>query len=190
MPNYGALLFVTIFWSVGFTLWATVQGAITLGACEGRGGRAAPGPHERRRVRRHAHCAGHGLAGPQVAPNLPYAVYFYVAGGCIAVAAFLCSLLGTHASGSEPRARLILRREYGLFYLLTFLEGCRRQIFSIFASFALILVYQVPLAHMLALQFVNAILIAVTAPQIGKIVDKRAARPADVLQRRPDRRLL
>lgn len=64
------------------------------------------------------------------------------------------------------------RREYGLYYLLTFLEGCRRQIFSIFASFALILVYHVPVQHMLLLQFVNSVLIAVTAPRIGKLVDR------------------
>lgn len=176
MPNYSTLLFATIFWSVGFHLWATVQGAITLALAKGEEG----GRHLGRMgaVASVATLAALGAAWlvRQIAPGLPYAAYFYVAGTCIAGSALLCSLLGTHASGSEPRARLILRREYGLFYLLTFLEGCRRQIFSIFASFALILVYHVPLAHMLALQFVNAILIAVTAPQIGKIVDKRGQR--------------
>jgi hypothetical protein len=46
--------------------------------------------------------------------------------------------------GRRARARLILRREYGLFYLLTFLDGCRRQIFGIFASYVLIAEYKVP----------------------------------------------
>src|SRR5258708_16226048 len=84
----------------------------------------------------------------------------------------MCARLSAHASGGK-RARIILRREYSLFYLLTFLEGCRRQIFSIFASFALIVVYHVPLKNMLALQFINAILISLTAPYIGKLVDKQ-----------------
>lgn len=176
VPNYGALLFVTVFWSVGFHLWATVQGAITLALAKGEEG----GRHLGRMagVGSLATLAALGTAWlvRQAAPGLPYTAYFYVAGASICAAALLCALLGTHASGSEPRARLILRREYGLFYLLTFLEGCRRQIFSIFASFALILVYHVPLAHMLALQFINAILIAVTAPQIGRLVDKRGQR--------------
>ncbi len=176
VPDYAALLFVTIFWSVGFHLWATVQGAITLALAKGEEG----GRHLGRMagVGSIATLTALGAAWlvRQAAPNLPYTIYFYVAGACICAAAVLCARLGTHASGTEPRARLILRREYGLFYLLTFLEGCRRQIFSIFASFALILVYKVPLQHMLALQFVNAILIAVTAPQIGKIVDKRGQR--------------
>jgi MFS family permease len=117
--------------------------------------------------------AAYGAA--QLLPRLDYNVYFLAAGASIFVAALLCMGLSTHAAGA-PRARIILRREYGLFYLLTFLEGCRRQIFSIFASFALILVYHVPLRNMLALQFVNAILIAVTAPRIGKIIDRSGER--------------
>ena len=47
----------------------------------------------------------------------------------------------------------------GLFYLLTFLEGCRRQIFSIFASAALILVYHAPLKVMVNLQLIGGILV-------------------------------
>lgn len=83
--------------------------------------------------------------------------------------------LSHHAAGGQ-RQRLIFRKEYWLYYLLIFLEGCRRQIFSIFASFALILVYHEPLEHMLILQFVNAILIAVTAPKMGKMIDKLGER--------------
>jgi hypothetical protein len=107
-------------------------------------------------------------------PARQYHPYFLVAGGCIAVAALLCLSLSSHASGTGARARIILRREYGLYYLLTFLEGCRRQIFSIFASFALILVYHVPLRHMLLLQFINAILIR----------SRWRARPTYLLQHR------
>jgi len=108
-------------------------------------------------------------------PRDRYFVYFYLAGASILVAAYLCTRLSTHAAGA-PRARLILRREYSLYYLLTFLEGCRRQIFMIFASYALIVVYKVPLPAMLALQFINAIMIAVTAPKIGRLVDRHGER--------------
>ena len=62
-------------------------------------------------------------------PKLAYEDYFIVAGISILGSAVLCSMMSTHAE-TAPRARLILRKEYGLFYLLTFLEGCRRQIFS------------------------------------------------------------
>ncbi len=175
VPHYSFLIGITVFWSVGFHLWATVQSAITLALARGQEG----GRHLGRMsaVASVATLAALGLATmlAKVAPKLDYNVYFTLAGACILVAALLCIQLSTHAEGA-PRARIILRREYSLYYLLTFLEGCRRQIFSIFASFALILVYRVPLVSMLALQFINAILIAFTAPAIGKLIDRRGER--------------
>jgi predicted MFS family arabinose efflux permease len=175
MPGYSLLIAVTVFWSIGFHLWASVQSAITLMLARGQEG----GRHLGRMsaVGSVATLAALGLATmmAKFVPKLNYNVYFFLAGICIFLAALLCMQLSTHAAGA-PRARIILRREYSLFYLLTFLEGCRRQIFSIFASFALILVYRVPLASMLALQFINAIMIAITAPAIGRLVDRRGER--------------
>ena len=176
MPEFGSLVAITIFWSVGFHLYASMSPVITLTLAKGQEG----GRHLGRMgaVGSLATLAGLGTARllQWLVPTLPYDGYFYIAGGCIFGAGLLCMALGHHSASTEPRARLILRREYSLFYLLTFLEGCRRQIFSIFASFALILVYRVPLAHMLTLQLVNAVLIAVTAPYIGKLVDRKGER--------------
>lgn len=175
VTHYAPLVAVTVFWSVGFHLWASVSPAITLALARGQEG----GRHLGRMtaVGSAATLCALGLAWglARFVPRTEYAFYFYLAGACIFVAAVLCLCLSTHAAGA-PRARLVLRREYRLFYLLTFLEGCRRQIFSIFASFALILVYKVPLENMLLLQFLNAFLIALTAPIIGRIVDRRGER--------------
>jgi hypothetical protein len=171
VPHFAGLIGITVFWSIGFHLYAAMSPAITLALAKGEEG----GRHLGRMagVGSIATLAGLGTAygAAQLFPKLDYNVYFVTAGVAILAAAVLCMGLSTHAEGA-PRARIILRREYSLFYLLTFLEGCRRQIFSIFASFALILVYHVPLRHMLALQFVNSILIAITAPRIGRLIDK------------------
>lgn len=175
MPHYAGVVLITVFWSVGFHLYTSVAPAITLALAKGQEG----GKHLGRMsaVGSIATLAGLGLAwGLSKLPfHVDYNVYFYIAGVTIFIAAILCACLSTHAEGGE-RAPIILRREYGLFYLLTFLEGCRRQIFSIFASFALILVYHIPVQKMLALQFANAILIAITAPHIGKMMDRKGER--------------
>ncbi|HLV80933.1 MAG TPA: MFS transporter, partial [Chthonomonadaceae bacterium] len=174
-PGYAQLVAVTVFWSVGFHLWASVSPAITLTLARGQQG----GRHLGRitSVGQVATLGALGFASLLAAfmRQPAYGLYFFLAGACILAAALLCLPLSAHASGA-PRASIILRREYSLYYLLTFLEGCRRQIFSIFASFALILIYRVPVAHMLVLQFVNAILISFTAPWIGKLVDRRGER--------------
>ena len=174
--GYAPLVAITVFWSIGFHLYVSVAPAITLTLAKGQEG----GRHLGRMgaVGSLATLAGLGVAllAARLAPGLPYSAYFYTAGACMVAGAVLCWTLSTHAASQEPRARLILRREYSLFYLLTFLEGCRRQIFSIFASFALIVVYEVPLRNMLALQFINAILIALTAPVMGRFIDRRGER--------------
>jgi hypothetical protein len=176
VSGYWMLVAVTVFWSVGFHLWASVSPAITLALARGKEGGRHLGRMQA--VGSAATLSALGLAWTlsKLVHKPVYTPYFLLAGGSILVAAALCSQLSAHAEGA-PRARLILRREYGLFYLLTFLEGCRRQIFGIFASFTLILVYQVPLSAMLALQFANAILIALTAPAIGRLIDRRGERP-------------
>jgi MFS family permease len=175
MPSYAALIVISVFWSIGFHLYITVSPAITLTLARGR----ESGRHLGRMtsVGSMATLIGLGAAfgAARLFSHLPYNVFFFTAGACILAASLLCMRLSAHAQGA-PRARLIFRREYGLFYLLTFLEGCRRQIFGIFASFALILVYKVPLSAMLALQFANAVLIALTAPRIGRVIDRYGER--------------
>ncbi len=176
MHGFGSLVAITMFWSIGFHLWATMQSSITLTLAKGKQG----GRHLGRMsaVGAAATLGALGLAWimSTVLPHNLYQPYFLLGGGCIVVGGFLCLSLSAHASGKGPRARIIFRKEYGLYYLLTFLEGCRRQIFSIFASFALILVYHVPLSHMLLLQLINAALITITAPAIGRLVDRSGER--------------
>ncbi len=171
MHSFWSLVSITVFWSVGFHLWATVQSAITLSLARGKEG----GRHLGRMsaVGAVATIGGLGFAYilSMIFRNMPYDVYFVLGGFSIVVAGYLCSQLSTHAEGG-PRSRIVFRKEYGLYYILTFLEGCRRQIFSIFASFALIIVYGVPVQHMLLLQLINSVLIAMTAPRIGKLVDR------------------
>lgn len=177
--EYAPLVVVTVFWSVGFHLWTTVASALTLALSQGKEG----GRHLGRMSAVGALATILGLAFSFVVMrSFPraYGPVFAVGGAAIGVAGGLGMLLSPHSDGERAeegrRARLVFRREYGLFYLLTFLEGCRRQIFSIFASFALILVYRVPVAEMVAIQLVNSVLIAFTAPWIGRVVDRAGER--------------
>jgi hypothetical protein len=173
--GYGMVVAITVFWSIGFHLYAAVSPAITLALAKGREG----GRHLGRMsaVGSWATLGALGLAWvmSHLLPPGQYNLYFFLAGACIMVGALLCSRLSTHAAGA-PRASIVFKRHYALYYLLTFLEGCRRQIFSIFASFALILVYHVEVRAMLMLQLVNAVLISITAPAIGRLVDRQGER--------------
>jgi MFS family permease len=174
--TYVPLVLITVFWSVGFHLWATVQNAITLSLARGSEGGRHLGRMSSVGAIATISALGFSWIGAELVPAPAstkwfYPAYFALSGVMILLAGVLASRLGPAADGVK-RQRLIFRREYGLYYLLTFLEGCRRQIFSIFASFALILVYHQPVENMLLLQFINSIMIAWTAPRMGKLIDR------------------
>lgn len=68
--------------------------------------------------------------------------------------------------------RLVLKKEYWLFYLLIFFAGARRQIFVVFAGFLLVEKFGVDIHNMVALLFVNSILNIYFAPKLGKFISK------------------
>lgn len=172
--RFWPLVAITVFWSVGFHLYTTMSTSITLALAKGKEG----GRHMGRMSSVGAVATIAALGSGWVLSHFlsgAYHVYFLIGGVSILAASILCTRISAHGA-TGPRARIILRKEYGLYYLLIFLEGCRRQIFSIFAQFALILVYKVPVQQMLLLQFINAIMIAVTAPAMGRVMDRKGER--------------
>lgn len=66
--------------------------------------------------------------------------------------------------------KLKLKKEYWLFYVLTFFAGARRQIFMVFASFMLVEKFGVNIENMVSLLFVNSILNIYFAPFIGRLI--------------------
>ena len=172
VTTYSSLAMVTVAWSIGFHLYASVSSAIVLIVVEGQsGGHNLGKVSSVGAVATIAALSSSWLAFKLI-PHLPYTASFWFGGACIFVSSCLCYGLGNGKPKQTNPVRIVLRKEYGLFYFLTFLEGCRRQIFSIFAALALIIVYHVPVQNMLLLQLINSVLIAITAPRIGKLVDR------------------
>ncbi len=166
--HYWTLVFISVFWSVGFHLWSSVSPAITLSLAGGREG----GRHLGRMSAVGSVAVLVALASARLLKTyFAYKVLFVVAGITIGVAALMAFLLSAHAASGQ-RQPIIFRREYSLYYVLTFLEGCRRQIFSTFASYVLILVYGTPVQTMLSLAFLNASLGAIAAPTVGRLIDR------------------
>jgi hypothetical protein len=169
--QYWPLVGVTMFWSVGFHLYASMSSAITLNLAKGREG----GRHLGRQGAIGAVATIVALALgwliSRVAPNAPYSVFFGLGGACI-LASAVCLALLSHHSATQARQPIVFRKEYWLFYLLTFLEGCRRQIFSIFAQYSLIKAFHVGREEILLLLLLNSVLIAITAAPMGRLMDK------------------
>ncbi len=79
---------------------------------------------------------------------------------------------------TEQRRELFLRRRYWLFYLLTFINGARRQIFIVFAAFLMVEKFGLSAANLTLLMLVNHVINTFLAPQIGKFVSRFGERRA------------
>ena len=166
--SYGELVLVTVFWSIFMHQWFTSSSAIPLALASGlEGGR-------------HLGRMGSVGAGAAVLAfifvrlgvgHVSYPLFFDLAAGFI-FAGGVCLLPMSGASTTHNRPRLLYRKEYGLFYGLTFLEGCRRQIFTTFALFALIEHWKVPVGQIATLMLVNAIASFTVAAPVGRLIDK------------------
>lgn len=68
--------------------------------------------------------------------------------------------------------KLILRKDYWLFYALTFFSGARRQIFVVFAGFLMVEKFNYSVADISALFLINYVFNWLFAARIGKIIGK------------------
>lgn len=169
---YWPLVAITVFWSIGMHLWFSLSPAITLALADGKEG----GRHLGRMAGIGAVAVLVGLAVTRAVK--PYVAYrdLFVAAGTLIFIAGVCASFLSRRQRPKDRPRLLLRREYNLFYWLTFLEGCRRQIFGTFAPFVLIVVYGAKVETMLTLALVNAAVSTFAAPVIGRWIDRLGER--------------
>ena len=166
--SYGELVLVTVFWSVFMHQWFTSSSAIPLALASGLEG----GRHLGRMGAVGAGAAILAFVGVRLGVgHLAYPVFFVAAAGFI-FAGGVCLLPMSGASTTHNRPRLLVRREYGLFYGLTFLEGFRRQIFSTFALFALVEQWHVALAQITTLMLLNAVASFAVAAPVGRLIDR------------------
>ncbi|OQY26532.1 MAG: hypothetical protein B6I38_11215 [Anaerolineaceae bacterium 4572_5.1] len=106
------------------------------------------------------------------ADNWGYRNIFMGVGGLIAVGGVGLLLWGDGSDGLPPRRKIILRKQYWLYYLLSFLMGCRRHIFTTFAIFLLVKEYGISVQTTAILFFVNSVANIYALQMIGKLVGR------------------
>jgi len=102
---------------------------------------------------------------------MEYKYVYLIFGGFTFLLGIFSWYLFTHFKETVIQDKKIrVKKEYWLFYLLTFLSGARRQIFVVFAGFLLVEKFGVDIHNMILLLFVNSILNMYLAPKIGKFI--------------------
>lgn len=107
----------------------------------------------------------------QLGTRIGYPNIFIIAG--IVVAAGALSVLFIRKDiGHAEKPRLVFKWRYSLYYLLVFLEGCRKQVFITFAIFALVRNYGTPISVVATLMIINNVVNLFFAPRVGRLIDR------------------
>ncbi len=168
--SYTALLAVAILGSIGFHNWTPVQSALGLALAKkehsGRvlGTLASMGSL--------ASLVGMGVTAA-LAAALPLRSFFVLGGIAMAVGGLLVSRIPTNVGESrEVQPRILFRGRYWLYYVLTFFEGSRMQVFGAFGTLVLVENYGLGAPQVSLLLAVSGIVNFVLAPRLGHLLDR------------------
>ena len=174
MPTMGGLVVTTLVMSFGFHYYETTNQSLTLQYFDTV---TAPVVFGRQRSYAAATNIAVGLLIYAAAFFLPYAAMYLLMGVALCGLAFWGFAQNpTRTNLPVQRRQMILRRQYGLFYCLTFLSGARRQIFMAFAVFLMVERLGFSVQEITLLFIVNNGVNYYLSPLIGKAIVRHGER--------------
>jgi hypothetical protein len=169
-PSFAGLICTTLIMSFGFHYYETLNQSLTLQYFDVRQAPLVFGK----------------LRAIGAATNIVVGAILFVAAyffnftqmffglGAVAMLAALWALTQdpTDVNIIPQRKKMVLRRRYWLFYVLTFLSGARRQIFVAFAVFLLVKRFNFSLQEITILFVVNNAINTLASPMIGRAINR------------------
>jgi predicted MFS family arabinose efflux permease len=108
--------------------------------------------------------------GPLTIPAWGYRTTLWVMGALVMAGSVFAIRNGQRYAGERRERKVVFRREYWLYYVLTFMMGSRRHIFTTFAIFMLVQVYGIDVRTTATLFLVNNVIATYASAQLGKLV--------------------
>jgi len=166
--NYFWLVIASLVWSQGLHIWMPLPNSMGLALAE---------PGSEGRCLGQIQAAGAAGSGFGLIAALALSIIgvqirllYIVAGAAAIIAAISCLYIPRQIR--TEKQQLVFRRRYGLYYLLNFLEGWRKQIFLAFAGFLLVKEYGTPLRTMLIMWIAVQAVGWFTSPAVGRLIDR------------------
>jgi predicted MFS family arabinose efflux permease len=167
-PTYGVVMLLSLTWSVGFHVWTPLPNSMTLALAE-------PGKAGTRLGKVGAAGALGSASGLLLALALTLLgvrirPLYLIAGGAALLAAASCLWIPRAIKVSGPS--FVIRGRYARYYVLSFLEGWRKQIAVAFGGFLLVKIHKASLVEILVLAAVIQGIGYFTSPRVGKLIDR------------------
>ena len=168
LPTYGGIMATTLIMSFGFHYYETTNQSLTL---QYFATNVSPLVIGKLRSIAAASSIVTAFLIWVMGYFLSFKGMFLVIGGLV----FLAGCWGllqdpTHSSIPPQRLKMVIRKRYWLYYLLTFLSGARRQIFTVFSIFLLVKVFHFSVQEVTLLFLVNNGINWFLNPLIGRAI--------------------
>ena len=169
--SYLALIVVALVSSVGFHFWMPLQSSLGMSLVpKAEGGKI---------LGRQSGVSAVAALGGMMLISLTVAKVglraFYVLAGIVFVIGAVMVLRLPSGIGREDgrtEQRIVFRRRYWLYYVLTFFEGSRTQVFFAFATWVMVEIYGMGAETLPLLLIASRIVNMVGSPQMGKLIDR------------------
>lgn len=169
-PSYFGLIATTVIMSTGFHYYETTCQSLTLQYFDKQ---HSPIVFGKLRSISAASNIAVGILIFFIAPLLSFVQLYLLLGGIIALAGLWSfTRKPTKPNMVVQHKKMILRKKYWLYYLLTFLAGARRQIFVAFAVFLLVKKFGFSVQEITILFVINNTVNYFLSPLIGKAIVK------------------
>jgi len=167
-PSYGGLILTTFVMSLGFHCYETTNQSLTLQYFDRD---TSPWVFGKLRSMAAASNIAIGLFIYLAAGIMDFQQLFLLLGGLVVAVSFWgFSQDPTDRDIVPQQKRMVFRRRYGLYYLLTFLAGARRQIFTSFAVFLMVKNFGFSVREITLLFVLNNIVNYFLSPFIGRCI--------------------
>jgi len=171
--SFTGLVAVALIASLGFHNWMPLSSALALSLTTRElSGRVMGMLSSVRSLAAIVGMAGIALVSKLV-PSMSLRAYYVIGGALIACAALLLFRLPTDIGAAEAeQRRLLLKKRYWLYYVLTFFEGSRMQVFGTFGTLILVQNYGLAVWQISLLLLASSVVNLVASPLLGHAIDR------------------
>ncbi len=171
--SYTALLATAILASLGMHMWMPLNSSLGLGlATKDTAGRVLGSLAS---VAALAGIVGLGATAliSKVLIDFPLRGSYLFGGGLTILAGLLLFRIPKNVGSTrEVQPRMLIKRRYWLYYVLTFFEGSRKQVLNTFGSLVLVQIYHFEVWQISSLLLVSSIVNFFSSPFLGYLVDR------------------
>ena len=175
-PSFGGILYVTLFSSIGFHYFETVNQSLQLQWIDRK--RAPQMLGWLVAVGSGASLVAYGIiVATWDVLGLDYNKVYLASGSLTALIAIFCLFAYPQFEAPHPQNKtMVLRRRYWLFYALQLMAGARRQIFVVFAAFMMVEHFGFKVSQITALFLINFLANMLIGPYVGRWLAKYGER--------------